>query len=162
MADTRVVRVQISVPQSFIEWVQPDQPADVFRRTDLKHAIRGKVTRFAAALDQTSRTLLTEVDVPNPNPEGGQGALTPGMYLQVKLEVKRNVPPLMVPESAMVFNGDGTQLAVVKQEDGKSVVHFVPFAMGRDTVAEPRYRKERLVPDRPPVNLCIGRAQLLG
>ncbi len=107
------------------------QPADVYFRDDAKNAVRGTVTHFAGALDPTSRTLLTEVDVPNP-----AGYFTAGMYLEVRFSVQRNKPPLMVPESALVFNAEGTKVAIVRQENGKPVVHFQEITVGRDTGAE--------------------------
>jgi len=131
MAQTDPLRVMISVPQTFVSSVAVGQPADVYYRDDAKHAVRGTVTHFAGALDATSRTLLTEVDVPNPT-----GYFMPEMYVMVKFSVQRNKPPLMVPESALVFNADGTKVAVVRHEDGKTVVHFQDITVGRDTGSE--------------------------
>jgi RND family efflux transporter MFP subunit len=131
MAQTDPLRVMISIPQTFVSYVAAGEPADVYFRDDAKHAVRGTVTHFAGALDATSRTLLTEVDVPNPT-----GYFTPGMYLEVRFTVQRNKPPLMVPESALVFNAEGTKVAIVRHEAGKTVVHFQEITVGRDTGAE--------------------------
>ena len=57
----------------------------------------GKVARTADSLDPSSRTLLTEVDIRNPD-----YALLPGMYADVKLVNVRNQPPLLVPGDALV------------------------------------------------------------
>ena len=75
----------------------------------------GKVTRIADALQPGTRTLLTEIDIPNPD-----GALTPGIYCTVELHIPRKTPSLLVPADAIIFNADGLHVAVV--EDG--VVHF--------------------------------------
>ena len=85
-------------------------------------AFRGKVTRIADALQPGTRTLLTEVDIPNPD-----GLLTSGIYCTVELHVPRKVPSLLVPANAMA-NNDGMQVAVV--EDG--VVHIRKISVGRD------------------------------
>ena len=128
LAETDTLRVMINVPQTFVTSITMGQAAMVYFRDDPRHGLKGTVTRFSGALDQATRTLLTEVDVPNPS-----GRLTPGMYMQVKFTVTRNVPPLMVPESALVFNGQGTQVAIVSQENGKAIVHFQAIGIGRDT-----------------------------
>jgi len=54
----------------------------------------------------------------------------------VRFSVQRNKPPLMVPESALVFNADGTKVAVAREEDGKTIVHFQEITVGRDTGSE--------------------------
>jgi len=82
----------------------------------------GEVTRIADALRQGTRTLLTEIDVPNPD-----GALSPGS-IAVELQIPRKVPSLMVPANAIIFNKGGLQVAVV--EDG--VVHLRQITVARD------------------------------
>ena len=62
----------------------------------------GKVTRIADALQPGTRTLLTEIDVPNPD-----GALPPGIYCTVELKIPRKSPSLIVPSEAIIFNRDG-------------------------------------------------------
>jgi multidrug efflux pump subunit AcrA (membrane-fusion protein) len=59
----------------------------------------GEVTRIADTLQPGTRTLLTEVDIPNP-----EGALQPGVYCTVELKIPRNSPALIVPASAIIFN----------------------------------------------------------
>jgi RND family efflux transporter MFP subunit len=141
MAQTDPLRVMISIPQTFVSSVAVGQPAEVYFRDDARHAVRGTVTHFAGALDPTSRTLLTEVDVPNP-----AGYFAAGMYLEVKFSVQRNKPPLMVPESALIFNADGTRVGVIRNDGDKTVVHFQEITVGRDTGAELEVQAG-LVPD---------------
>ena len=83
----------------------------------------GKVARIADALQPGTRTLLTEVDVPNPD-----GALDPGIYVTVELHIPRKVPSFIVPAGAIIFNADGLHVAVV--ENG--VVHFRKVTVARD------------------------------
>ena len=59
----------------------------------------GKVTRIADALQPGTRTLLTEIDIPNPD-----GALTPGTYCTIELHIPRKTPSLLVPADAIIFN----------------------------------------------------------
>ena len=83
----------------------------------------GKVTRIADALQPGTRTLLTEIDIPNPD-----GALTPGTYCTVELHIPRKAPSFIVPADAIIFNRDGVQVAVV--EDG--VAHIKKISVARD------------------------------
>jgi RND family efflux transporter MFP subunit len=83
----------------------------------------GKVTRIADALQQGTRTLLAEIDVPNPD-----GALTPGIYCTVELHIPRKATSLLIPANSIIFNRDGVQVGVV--EDG--VVHLRKISVARD------------------------------
>jgi RND family efflux transporter MFP subunit len=81
------------------------------------------VTRIADALQQGTRTLLAEIDVPNPD-----GALTPGIYCTVELQIPRKTPSLLVPANAIIFNRDGLQVAVVQN----GVAHIQKISVARD------------------------------
>jgi len=82
------------------------------------------VARTANALDPASRTLLVEVHVPN-----GDGALLPGMYARVELSSPRADAPLLIPSDALIARGEGTQVAVVRQDHR---VHLQKIEVGRD------------------------------
>ena len=69
----------------------------------------GKVARSADALDPATRTLMTEIDVPNPD-----GVLSPGTYCTVELKIPRRTPSLIVPAGAIVFDRDGLHVLVVE------------------------------------------------
>ncbi len=84
----------------------------------------GKISRVSGALDTNTRTLLTEVQIPNPN-----GILLPGMYAQITLSVNRQHPPILIPGDAIVTRASGPQVAIVGED---SVVHFRPLKLGRD------------------------------
>jgi len=83
----------------------------------------GKVTRIATALQPGSRTLLTEIDVPNPD-----GALSPGIYCTVELFIPRKTPSMIIPADAVVFDQNGLHVAVV--EDGTA--HLQKITIARD------------------------------
>ena len=80
--------------------------------------------RTAEAIDPATRTLLTEVDVPNHN-----GALLPGGYAQVHLQVKVTTARLAVPVNALLFRSEGLRALVV---DANHKVHLRPLTIGRD------------------------------
>jgi RND family efflux transporter MFP subunit len=120
---TDVIRVQLYVPQEAIFGLKPGVQADI-RVPELPGRVfPGSVTRLANALQPTSRTLLTEIDVPNPD-----GALTPGIYCLVDLKIPRATPSLIVPSAALIFNQDGMSVAVVDN----GVAHLRKVNVARD------------------------------
>ena len=106
-----VLRIQLYVPQDQAFGVAPGVEA-VVRVPELPgREFPGTVTRIADALQPGTRTLLTEIDVPNPD-----HALPAGVYCTVELKIPRKTPSLIVPAAAIVFNADGLSVMVV--EDG--------------------------------------------
>jgi RND family efflux transporter MFP subunit len=126
-----VIRTQVYVPQDAAVGVAAGVDAVVRVPENPDRTFPGKVTRFAHALAPGTRTLLTEIDVPNPD-----GALSPGMYVTVELHIPRKNPALMVPADAVVFNGGGVQVAVV--ENGAAHFHKVTVARDFGTQVEVR------------------------
>ncbi|HZC96456.1 MAG TPA: efflux RND transporter periplasmic adaptor subunit, partial [Bradyrhizobium sp.] len=84
-----VIRTQLFVPQDAAFGVAPGVDAVVHVPEIPNRSFPGKVTRIASALQPGSRTLLTEVDVPNPD-----GALSPGIYCTVELHIPRKTPSM--------------------------------------------------------------------
>jgi RND family efflux transporter MFP subunit len=126
-----VIRTQVYVPQDSAVGVAAGVDAVVRVPENPDRTFPGKVTRFAHALAPGTRTLLTEIDVPNPD-----GALSPGMYVTAELHIPRKNPALMVPADALVFNSDGVQVAVL--ENGAAHFHKVTVARDFGTQVEVR------------------------
>ena len=124
------LRVFVNVPQVFATDVKVGQEAIVFRREDPRRTFAGKMTRTADALDPSTRTLLTEVEVPNRDM-----ALRPGMYLQVKFIFRRQVSTVLVPAAALATRSDGPRLAVLDRERR---VHYRNVQLGAISAARPR------------------------
>ena len=118
-----VIRTQMYVPQDAAFGVAPGVDAVVRVPEIPDRAFPGKVTRIATALQPGSRTLLTEVDVPNPD-----GALSPGIYCTVELLIPRKTPSMIIPADAVVFDENGQHVAVV--ENG--TVHLKTIIVARD------------------------------
>jgi RND family efflux transporter MFP subunit len=118
-----VIRTQLFVPQDEAFGVAPGVDAVVHVPEIPGRSFPGKVTRIASALQPGSRTLLTEIDVPNPD-----GALSPGIYCTVELHIPRKTPSVIVPAEAVVFDQDGLHVAVV--ENG--TVHMRKISIARD------------------------------
>ena len=125
---TVVLRVFVNVPQVFATSIKVGQKAAVYRQEDPQQQYPGKVVRTANALDPATRTLLTEVDVPNP-----KDALRPGMYLQVKFTFARKIFPVTVPTAALATRVKGPRVAVL---DAGNKVHYRQVELGRDYGAE--------------------------
>ncbi len=126
-----VIRTQVYVPQDAAFGVAAGVDAVVHVPETPNRTFAGKVTRFAHALAPGTRTLLTEIDIPNPD-----GALSPGMYVTVELHIPRKTPSIMVPADALVFNGSGVQVAVA--HDGTAHLHKVTVARDFGTEVEVR------------------------
>jgi RND family efflux transporter MFP subunit len=148
---TEMIRTQVYVPQDQAFGVAPGVEAVVRVPEMPNRSFPGKVTRIADALEPTTRTLLTEIDVPNPD-----GALPSGIYCAVELHIPRKVPGLIVPADAIVFNADGLRVAVVD----KGIVRFRNVAVTRDfgTTVEVNdaLRPGDQVILNPPVDLADG------
>lgn len=124
MAQIDTLRIFVNVPQTFVRSIAPGLEAKIIVREFPGRVFAGKVSRDATALDPTSRTLLTEVRVPNDNL-----TLRPGMYAQVKFSVVGPDPPVLIPATALVIRAEGPQVAVVAADH---TVHFRKVELGRD------------------------------
>ena len=151
LMQSNVIRTQVYVPQDAAFGVTPGVEAVVRVPEIPNRTFSGTVTRLSDALAPGTRTLLTEIDVPNPD-----GVLRPGMYCTVELHIPRRTPSVIVPSDAIVFNGGGLQVAVV--ENG--VAHFHKVDVARDLGTEVEIREGVQPGDhvilRPMVNLADG------
>jgi RND family efflux transporter MFP subunit len=123
MMHSNVIRTQVFVPQDEAFWVAPCVVADIRVPEIPGRTFAGKVTRIATALQPGSRTLLTEIDVPNPD-----GLLSPGIYCTVELSIPRRTPSMTIPSDALVFDQNGLHVAVV----GNGTVHMQQLSISRD------------------------------
>jgi len=146
-----VIRVFVYVPQDAAVGVAPGVAAIVRVPEMPSREFPGKVTRIADALQSGTRTLLTEIDIPN-----SDDALSPGVYCTVELKIPRKTPSFVVPAEAIIFNRDGLQVAVVN--DGKAELR--KLAVTRDfgtwVEADAGVRSGEQVILNPPVNLVNG------
>jgi RND family efflux transporter MFP subunit len=118
-----VIRIQLYVPQDQAFGLQKGVGA-IVRVPEMPGVeFRGTVARVASALQPGTRTLQTEIDVPNK-----EGMLTPGTYCEVELQIPRKTMSLIVPAEAVIFNRNGLSAAVV--ENG--VVHLRKLTVVRD------------------------------
>jgi membrane fusion protein, multidrug efflux system len=121
------VRVLIDVPQTLAASIRIGAEAGLAVREYPGRKFAGKITRSAGALDPELRTMTTEVQVANPD-----GALMPGMYVQVALTFPAPRRVLAIPATALYSDAQGLRVAVV---DAQRKAHFVPITIERDTGA---------------------------
>jgi len=124
VARTDPLRVYVSVPQAYAPAIKVGMNAVVTLQEFAGQKFTGTVVRTAEAIDTTTRTLLTEVDVPNPD-----GKLLPGSFGEVHFQPHINVNKVTIPVNAMLFRKEGPRVAVVGS-DGK--VQLRPISIGRD------------------------------
>lgn len=124
IARSESLRVLVNVPQAFVRSITAGQPVDLLLQEFPKDVFPGRVVSTAGALDSSSRTLLTDVRVPNP-----RGTLLPGMYAQVRFRAPLADPPLALPATALIVRANGPQVATVGDDQA---VHFKAVAVGRD------------------------------
>jgi RND family efflux transporter MFP subunit len=124
LAQTDPIRAYVSVPEVYASAIRPGLGAFLELTQFPRQKFQGKVARTADAIDPASRTLNTEVDVPNRSAQ-----LLPGGYAQVHLLVKVTGARLQVPVNALLFRSEGLRAVVV---DADHKTHLRPLTIGRD------------------------------
>ena len=124
LSQTDPIRVYVSVPEQNAPAIHAGLGAYLELTQYPGKKFQGKVVRTAEAIDPSSRTLLTEVDVPN---RGGE--LLPGGYAQVHLQVSVTGDRLQVPVNALLFRSEGLRAVVV---DANHKTHLRALTIGRD------------------------------
>jgi len=124
VAQVDPLRVFVSVPQANAGSIKRNMAAYLELREAPGQKFNGKVVRTADVIDPATRTLLTEIDVPNPN-----GRLMPGSYAQVHFAVPVQTVRLSVPVNTVLFRAEGPRVGVVGA-DGK--VRLKAISIGRD------------------------------
>ncbi len=120
-------RLVIPVPESYVKFIVVGDPVKV-DVPSLDRTFPGKVTRLAFDVKEDTRTMHTEVDVPNPH-----HSLIPGVYAEATLSLDRKPDAVAVPLQAVNHEGDQTTVFVV-DADGKVVDR--PVKLGIQTAAD--------------------------
>src|SRR6266581_419069 len=124
LAQTDPIRVYVSVPETYAASTRAGLGAYLELTQFPGQKFQGKVARTAESIELGTRTLLTEVDVPNHT-----STLLPGGYAQVHLQVKVTGARLVVPVNALLFRSEGLRAIVV---DANHKMHLRPLTIGRD------------------------------
>ena len=118
------IRIYVNVPEVDSPSIHKGVKVDIEVPALVGQHFTGSVVRTADAIDPATRTLNTEIDVPNP-----KGQLLPGSYAQVHLALKQQVQRLTVPSNALLFRAEGPRAAVVGAENK---IQLRPVVIGRD------------------------------
>lgn len=124
IAQASSLRTFVNVPQGYAAALHPGLSAQLTFADLPGKVFEGRVARVNSALDQSTRTLLTEIQLPNP-----ANQLLPGMYCQVALEVERKNQPLLIPGDTLMLRPQGPQVAVVRPD---STIHIQTIRLGAD------------------------------
>jgi RND family efflux transporter MFP subunit len=123
LASTSRLRVFVSVPQAYAQAARPGTPTQITLEENPGKIYRGMLARTSTALDPTARTMLSEVEMDNPNAE-----VLPGAYVVVRLRVGLETKGMTIPANTLLFRSEGLRVAVVR--DGRA--ELVPVTLGRD------------------------------
>ncbi len=151
MAAIDKLRVFVSVPQINSQAAIPGVTADLTLIEFPGRKFVGKIARNTNAIDPSTRTLLTEVDIDNKS-----GVLMPGAFTEVHLKLQAGTPALIIPVTALIFRAENLRVGIVR--DGKA--DLVPVTLGRDFGTEVEV-SSGLSPDdavivNPPDSLTAG------
>ena len=124
LAQTDTLRVQVNVPQAYLRDIAIGSTVAIAVAEYPGRAFPGKVLRTSGAFDATTRTMLTEIEVPNRN-----GGLFPGIHVDVELTLAQDNPPIVVPARAVIIRGEGLQVAEV---DDANAIRLQKVQAGRD------------------------------
>lgn len=121
LSQISTLRLSLPVPESLVPTVRVGQQVDVQVKS-LGRTFAGRVARSSGRVDAATRTMVTEVDVPNPS-----GVIMPGMYAEVALEVKEHSNVLTVPLDAIERSGSSSR---VYRVEPSGTVRIVPVQLG--------------------------------
>jgi RND family efflux transporter MFP subunit len=114
----------IPVPESYVKYIKIGDPIDV-KVPALDETVTGKVARFSADVNSSTRTMHTEVNVPNP-----KGNLLPGLYAEAILTFNQTGSAVTVPIQAIDREGDQASVMVLQ---GDNTVQRRPVTLGIQT-----------------------------
>lgn len=124
VAQVDPLRVFVSVPQTNAPSIRAGLPAYIELREYPGQKFSGKIVRTSDSIDPATRTLLTEIDVPNHD-----GRLLPGSYAEVHFAIPIQISRMSVPVNVILFRPEGPRVAVVGQDHK---VRLKAITIGRD------------------------------
>lgn len=130
VAQTSPLRIYVQIPQAFAQLVKIGMEGDLTLPEFPGRIFRAQVTNTADLVDPTSRSLLTELQIPNES-----GELLPGAYVQVTFKFAGNSPYLTIPENSLIFQREGTAVGVV-DANGKVEIHNITINQDTGTKLE--------------------------
>src|SRR5207237_1178749 len=152
VAQIDALRVFVNIPQAYAPNVKVGLPVQVMVRGHLMQPVTAKGTLTANPFDPGTRTLLTQVEIPNQS-----YGLLPGMFVYVSLKIGPSGTRWRVPATAVIFNAQGTRVAIV---GAGNKLHFQNVTLGRDLGTsidiQAGLRGNELIVSQPTVSLQEG------
>ena len=124
LAQTHQLRVYVRIPESLTRRVVVGQPGEVLIPSAPGRTFAARVVRTSGAMDSASRTLLTELELPNP-----EGLLFPGGFAQVRFPESHVEIPITIPANTLLFRSEGPVVGIV---GSNNIVQLRPVVLGRD------------------------------
>jgi membrane fusion protein (multidrug efflux system) len=126
LTDFNRVRLQVAVPEVEASLVATGQPVKFTVEGLPGRSFDGQVTRFSYSLDEESKTMLVEIELPNP-----KLVLRPGMYAMVKIGIERKKDAFLVPVDALVQEKAGAFVFTLTGNRAKKLPVKTGFDDGR-------------------------------
>jgi len=123
--DFNRVRVQVAVPEAESSRVAKDQPASIAVEGG-SHPVEGQITRFAYALDEATKTMLAEIELPNDTLQ-----LRPGMYATVKIGIEQKTEALLLPADALLLEKSNASVFTLDHNKARKVPVKIGFNDGK-------------------------------
>src|SRR5216684_5365456 len=124
LATSAPLRVYAYAPQSLSPFIKDGDPATITVSEFPGRQFSGTVTRHPEALDQSTRTMLVEVDLPN-----ADRSLYPGMYADLRMTAHVTANSISAPDDALIFRNDKVYLPIVR--DGR--LNLIAVSLGHDS-----------------------------
>jgi RND family efflux transporter MFP subunit len=124
IAQPGMLRAYVNIPEAYSQVAKAGMTADLTLSEFPGRRFQGKLVRTADAIDPITRTLLTEIDVPNPS-----GALLTGAYAEVHLQLSTSSSSYVLPVNALLFRSEGLRIAIVTSD---SHAQLTPITIARD------------------------------
>lgn len=124
LAQIDTLRIRVNIPQAYLRDVVTGTPVVVRVAEYPDRAFNGTILRTSGAFEAATRTLLTEIETPNRD-----GALFPGIHVDVQFSFAQSNPPLVVPATAVITRSDGVEVATL---DDSNAIRMQRIQIGRD------------------------------
>jgi membrane fusion protein (multidrug efflux system) len=125
LMDFSAVRIDVAIPDTEAPFVKKDLPVKVTVSELPGRSFAGTITRFSYALDESTKTMTTEIDISNPDL-----ALRPGMWASVEIELQKKENALLIPAEALVTEKNKNSVFVVRDSKAQKVLITTGFDDG--------------------------------
>jgi len=125
LMDFSTVRIDVAIPDTEAPFIKKDLPVKVTVNELPGRTFQGTITRFSYALDESTKTMATEIEISNPDL-----ALRPGMWAAVEIELQKKENALLIPAEALVIQKNKNSVFVVRDKKALKVALTTGFDDG--------------------------------